>query len=184
MPISPAGCVLQSPVGSAHPPQSGPPSPPHGCPASGSSSSVSGLAHQGHPRPLASSWKLQIAKGVGLGSWARNCWGRVVHPGQESCMGSAGPWGREGSCGRASISSPQGGWGGKTSALSKSGYAAWGPRPPQAEGGLCSTVKAGDMYDGTPHMRAKALSCVRLFATTWTIACQAPLSMEFSKQEY
>ena len=31
------------------------------------------------------------------------------------------------------------------------------------------------------------LSCcnhVRLFATLWTIACQAPLSMEFSKQEY
>ena len=28
------------------------------------------------------------------------------------------------------------------------------------------------------------LSCVRLFATLWTIACQAPLSMEFSRQEY
>ena len=28
------------------------------------------------------------------------------------------------------------------------------------------------------------LSCVRLFVTPWTIACQAPLSMEFSKQEY
>ena len=27
------------------------------------------------------------------------------------------------------------------------------------------------------------LSCVRLFGTTWTIACQAPLSMEFSRQE-
>ena len=24
----------------------------------------------------------------------------------------------------------------------------------------------------------------QLFATPWTIACQAPLSMEFSKQEY
>ena len=28
------------------------------------------------------------------------------------------------------------------------------------------------------------LSCVLLFATPWTIACQTPLSMEFSKQEY
>ena len=28
------------------------------------------------------------------------------------------------------------------------------------------------------------LSCVQLFATPWTIACQAPLSMGFSRQEY
>ena len=27
-------------------------------------------------------------------------------------------------------------------------------------------------------------SCVRLFATVWTVACQAPLSMGFSRQEY
>ena len=27
------------------------------------------------------------------------------------------------------------------------------------------------------------LSCVQLFVTPWTVACQAPLSMEFSKQE-
>ena len=27
-------------------------------------------------------------------------------------------------------------------------------------------------------------SCVQLFATPWTIACQAPLSTEFSRQEY
>ena len=30
----------------------------------------------------------------------------------------------------------------------------------------------------------KLLSCVRLFATPWTIARQAPPSMEFSRQEY
>ena len=30
----------------------------------------------------------------------------------------------------------------------------------------------------------KSLSCVRLFATPWTVAYQAPQSMEFSKQEY
>ena len=28
------------------------------------------------------------------------------------------------------------------------------------------------------------LSHIQLFATSWTIACQAPLSMEFSRQEY
>ena len=27
-------------------------------------------------------------------------------------------------------------------------------------------------------------SCVQLFVTPWTVALQAPLSMEFSKQEY
>ena len=27
-------------------------------------------------------------------------------------------------------------------------------------------------------------SCVRLFATLWTVACQAPLYMGFSRQEY
>ena len=28
------------------------------------------------------------------------------------------------------------------------------------------------------------LTCVQLFATPWTVAHQAPLSMEFSRQEY
>ena len=27
-------------------------------------------------------------------------------------------------------------------------------------------------------------SCVRLFGTLWTVTCQAPLSMEFSRQQY
>ena len=31
---------------------------------------------------------------------------------------------------------------------------------------------------------AKSLSCVRLFATPWTVAYQAPLSMGFPRQEY
>ena len=30
----------------------------------------------------------------------------------------------------------------------------------------------------------KSLSRVRLFASPWTVACQAPLSMGFSRQEY
>ena len=29
-----------------------------------------------------------------------------------------------------------------------------------------------------------ALGCARLFMTPWTVACQSPLSMEFSRQEY
>ena len=32
--------------------------------------------------------------------------------------------------------------------------------------------------------KVKLLSHVRLFATPWTAACQAPLSMGFSRQEY
>ena len=33
-------------------------------------------------------------------------------------------------------------------------------------------------------MHAQLLSCVQLFETQWTIAHQAPLAMEFSRQEY
>ena len=33
-------------------------------------------------------------------------------------------------------------------------------------------------------MKVKSLSCVRLLATPWTAAYQAPLSMGFSRQEY
>ena len=33
-------------------------------------------------------------------------------------------------------------------------------------------------------MKVKSLSRVRLFATLWTVAHQAPLSMGFSRQEY
>ena len=33
-------------------------------------------------------------------------------------------------------------------------------------------------------MNVKSLSHVRLFATPWTVAYQAPLSMGFSRQEY
>ena len=33
-------------------------------------------------------------------------------------------------------------------------------------------------------MKVKLLSRVRLFATSWTVACQAPLSMGFSRQEF
>ena len=42
-------------------------------------------------------------------------------------------------------------------------------------------VEPRDYYTGWLW---KPLSCVQLFATPWTVACQAPLSMEFSRQEY
>ena len=31
---------------------------------------------------------------------------------------------------------------------------------------------------------AQSLSCFQLFVILWTVACQVPLSMEFSRQEY
>ena len=34
------------------------------------------------------------------------------------------------------------------------------------------------------EVKVKSLSRVRLFATPWTVAYQAPPSMEFSRQEY
>ena len=35
-----------------------------------------------------------------------------------------------------------------------------------------------------PPISVKSFSHIRLFVTLWTVACQAPLSMEFSRQEY
>ena len=40
--------------------------------------------------------------------------------------------------------------------------------------------RSGSHWDNV----VQSLSCVRLFATPWTVACQTPLSMGFSKQEY
>ena len=34
------------------------------------------------------------------------------------------------------------------------------------------------------RIRIQTLSCVQLFVTPWTTACQSPLSMQFSRQEY
>ena len=33
-------------------------------------------------------------------------------------------------------------------------------------------------------VRVQLLSCIQLFVTLWTTASQAPLSVEFSRQEY
>ena len=49
------------------------------------------------------------------------------------------------------------------------------------------SVKIGDIQPQLPSQYAHVLSCfscVWLLVTPWTIACQAPLSMGFSRQEY
>ena len=33
-------------------------------------------------------------------------------------------------------------------------------------------------------VKVKLLNGIRLFATPWAVACEAPLSMKFSRQEY
>ena len=38
--------------------------------------------------------------------------------------------------------------------------------------------------DASERVKVKFLSHIRLFATPWTVACQFPLPMEFSRQEY
>ena len=40
------------------------------------------------------------------------------------------------------------------------------------------------LYSYTHLSSVTQLSCVQFFATPQTIACQAPVSMEFSRQEY
>ena len=55
---------------------------------------------------------------------------------------------------------------------------------------LCSSVLLTRHWDNqarTPDpswLRVQSLSRVRFFATPWTVACQAPLSMGFPRQEY
>ena len=44
-------------------------------------------------------------------------------------------------------------------------------------------VFRGDLISET-CFEVKLISCVRLFATPWTVAYQAPPSMGFSRQEY
>ena len=53
---------------------------------------------------------------------------------------------------------------------------------------LCSSGGAGPRlslaHKNKVQMKVKSLSRVRLFAIPWTVARQAPLCMEFSRQEY
>ena len=51
---------------------------------------------------------------------------------------------------------------------------------------LCiSTMLSSNVIQGVDdRVGAQLVSCVQLFASPWTVACQAPLSMEFSREEY
>ena len=51
---------------------------------------------------------------------------------------------------------------------------------------IALTVRAfvGKVMSLLFSMLPRLLNCVQLFATPRTVACQAPLSMEFSRQEY
>ena len=50
--------------------------------------------------------------------------------------------------------------------------------------GLHSIVYSSTYYRLSLHVRAQSLNCVWLFATLWTVACQAPMPMGFFRQEY
>ena len=45
-------------------------------------------------------------------------------------------------------------------------------------------AETGLFYQWIFKWKKVLITCVQLFATPWTVDCQAPLSMEFSKQEY
>ena len=52
---------------------------------------------------------------------------------------------------------------------------------------LSLQVSAAPPQSGCNHMYVcvcLSLSCVQLFVTPWTVACQVPMSMEFSRQDY
>ena len=49
---------------------------------------------------------------------------------------------------------------------------------------LCPPLPGKAMKRSFSKWKWKLLSCVQLLVTPWTVACQAPLSMEFPRQEY
>ena len=55
------------------------------------------------------------------------------------------------------------------------------PKSPALEDGLYTT-KPPERPLSASKSEVKLLSCVWLFSTPWTVACQAPSSMEFSRQ--
>ena len=50
--------------------------------------------------------------------------------------------------------------------------------------GVCCFAGFQDTEGQISHTPTCVLSCVWLFATSWTASCQAPLSMGFSRQNY
>ena len=55
---------------------------------------------------------------------------------------------------------------------------------PYAAFPLCEHPCVFSSYQESEKVKVKLLSRVRLFATLWAVAYQAPPSMEFSRQEY
>ena len=49
---------------------------------------------------------------------------------------------------------------------------------------ICEFLKCSSVIEELHACTLSHLSCVQLFVTLGTVACQAPLSMGFSKQEY
>ena len=62
-------------------------------------------------------------------------------------------------------------------------WAAWQQMPPEIQGTSTSRIH-WMMKFFQVKVKTKSLSRVRLFATPWTVAHQAPPSMGFSRQEY
>ena len=58
------------------------------------------------------------------------------------------------------------------------------PESPLLQADSLPSEPPGKPTEGSEHVLAKLLSPVQLFATLWTIARQAPLSIEFFRQEY
>ena len=48
---------------------------------------------------------------------------------------------------------------------------------------MAKCLRQGESGIASSPPFAQSLSCVWLFVTLWTVACQAPLSLEFSRQE-
>ena len=46
------------------------------------------------------------------------------------------------------------------------------------------TIKGFSIADEAKKKKCQSLTHVRLFVTPWPVACQAPLSVGFSRQEY
>ena len=60
----------------------------------------------------------------------------------------------------------------------------WNSPHTQSSKGVLQESPWNRVKYGWGEMKVRLLSCVRLFVTPWTVAYQAPQSMELSRQEY